>query len=175
MGRWRFRCSYLPVGIQLVSVEITAANEHDLEDLRSMAGYYMIDLARFRPPGIKPPVIVADEWLNRSTPNVFMIHAGGQVAGFICVAVRPCIPGVTGNYISDFYVKPEFRHSLTALLAGGALMRLLPGEWTTDVRVQNTYSMRWTRAMTRRYGSCMHERTIWTDAGEFRRFRWKAV
>lgn len=158
-----------------MSVTLKPACEDDLETLRDMVGWYTVELAQHYQPGIKPPVMVADEWLCRSTPNVFIIESEGGTAGFIMVAVRPCIPGVMANYIGEFYVKPEFRHSLTALLAGGALMKLMPGEWTADVLAHNDASMRWTRAMTRRYGRCMREVTIFNDYGEFRRFRWKAV
>lgn len=158
-----------------MSITLEAAKETDLETLREMVGWYTVDLAKFYPPGVRPPVMVADEWLRRATPNVFMVHCGKQVAGFIVVAIRPCIPGVSGNYVSEYYIKPEFRHSKVALLSGGLLMRLLPGEWAADVLALNDLSMRWTRAMTRRYGTCLRERSIYTEFGEARRFRWKVV
>jgi len=144
----------------------------DQIELREMAGWYAVELSRYYPVGAKRPVMNADAWLERATPNVYLIKQDGETAGFIVVAVRPAIPGVMGNYLAEFFVLPQYRKGKTAMLAGGELMRQMPGEWTADVLQLNEPSLRFSRAMTRRYGKCAHERTICVDSGIAVRFRW---
>jgi len=154
-------------------IELSAPNESELSELRSMAGWYAVELAQYYPAGIKPQVMSADAWINRSTPNVLLIRWHHAVAGFLVVAVRPCIIGVSGNYLAEFYIKPAFRKSSTALRAGGLLMKQMPGEWTADVLALNEPSLRFSRAMTRRYAFRQSERPIVTEFGPFQRFRWE--
>jgi predicted acetyltransferase len=147
-------------------VTLSRSSPSNLLDLLTMLNDYGDELRPYYPEGVVIPAFHAGHG------ETLLVNAQDALAGFIIVDFNPCIPGVSGHYLAEFYIKPEFRNSHAAMQAGGMAVRRNPGEWTADVLAANAPSLRFTRAMTRRYGKNVRDHEIETPVGAAVRFRW---